>query len=55
MKFLIDNAVSATLSTLLQQAGHDALYVRAVSLQGIARKRNAPIMANRTLGEPSRM
>jgi predicted nuclease of predicted toxin-antitoxin system len=33
MKFLIDNALSPTLSTLLQQAGHDAVHVRAVSLQ----------------------
>jgi predicted nuclease of predicted toxin-antitoxin system len=33
MKFLIDNALSPTLSTLLQQAGHDALHIRTVRLQ----------------------
>lgn len=33
MKFLIDNALSPVLATLLQQAGHDALHVRAVGLQ----------------------
>jgi len=33
MKFLIDNALSSALATLLEQAGHDALHVRAIGLQ----------------------
>jgi predicted nuclease of predicted toxin-antitoxin system len=32
MKFLIDNALSPRLASLLQQGGHDALHVRAVGL-----------------------
>ena len=33
MKFLIDNALSLLLSTLLQQADHDAIHVRSLGLQ----------------------
>jgi predicted nuclease of predicted toxin-antitoxin system len=33
MKFLVDNALSPVLSTLLQQAGHDATHVRTIGLQ----------------------
>jgi predicted nuclease of predicted toxin-antitoxin system len=33
MKFLIDNALSPALATLLQQAGHDAIHVRSIGLQ----------------------
>lgn len=33
MKFLIDNALSPVLATLLQQAGHDATHVRTIGLQ----------------------
>jgi predicted nuclease of predicted toxin-antitoxin system len=33
MKFLIDNALSPALADLLQQAGHDAVYVRSIGLQ----------------------
>ena len=32
MKFLIDNALSPALAALLQQAGHDAIHVRAIGL-----------------------
>jgi predicted nuclease of predicted toxin-antitoxin system len=30
MRFLIDNALSPTLATLLERAGHNALHVRAI-------------------------
>jgi predicted nuclease of predicted toxin-antitoxin system len=33
MRFLVDNALSPALAVLLQQAGHDAIHVRAVALQ----------------------
>ena len=33
MKFLVDNALSPILATLLSQAGHDALHVRTFELQ----------------------
>ena len=33
MRFLIDNALSPLLATLLEQAGHDALHVRTLELQ----------------------
>lgn len=33
MRFLIDNALSPALAALLQQAGHDAIHVRAIGLQ----------------------
>jgi predicted nuclease of predicted toxin-antitoxin system len=32
MKFLIDNALSPALATLLEQAGHDAVHVRSLGL-----------------------
>ena len=32
MRFLIDNALSPVLATLLEQAGHNALHVRAIEL-----------------------
>ena len=33
MRFLVDNALSPALATLLEHAGHDALHVRALDLQ----------------------
>jgi len=33
MRFLVDNALSPILATLLSQAGHDALHVRTIELQ----------------------
>lgn len=33
MRFLIDNALSPVLATLLSRAGHDALHVRTIGLQ----------------------
>jgi predicted nuclease of predicted toxin-antitoxin system len=33
MNFLVDNALSPILATFLQQAGHDAVHVRAIDLQ----------------------
>jgi predicted nuclease of predicted toxin-antitoxin system len=33
MKFLVDNALSPVLATLLSRAGHDALHVRTIELQ----------------------
>ena len=33
MRFLVDNALSPHLSTLLKRAGHDALHVREIELQ----------------------
>jgi predicted nuclease of predicted toxin-antitoxin system len=33
MRFLIDNALSPVLATLLSRAGHDALHVRTIELQ----------------------
>jgi len=33
MTFLIDNALSPALAVLRQQAGHDAIHVRAMGLQ----------------------
>jgi len=32
MRFLVDNALSPVLATLLEQAGHSALHVRAIEL-----------------------
>ena len=32
MRFLVDNALSPILATLLEQAGHNALHVRAIEL-----------------------
>lgn len=32
MRFLVDNALSSLLSTLLEQAGHDVVHVRAIGL-----------------------
>ena len=32
MRFLVDNALSLILATRLEQAGHDALHVRAIEL-----------------------
>jgi predicted nuclease of predicted toxin-antitoxin system len=32
MRFLVDNALSPVLATLLTQAGHDALHVRTIGL-----------------------
>ena len=33
MRFLVDNALSPVLATLLARAGHDALHVRTIELQ----------------------
>jgi predicted nuclease of predicted toxin-antitoxin system len=33
MRFLVDNALSPAVAVLLQQAGHDAIHVRAIALQ----------------------
>ena len=33
MTFLVDNALSPVLATLLSRAGHDALHVRTIELQ----------------------
>src|SRR5688572_18743850 len=33
MRFLVDNALSPGLATLLTRAGHDALHVRTIELQ----------------------
>jgi predicted nuclease of predicted toxin-antitoxin system len=33
MRFLVDNALSPVIATLLTRAGHDALHVRTVELQ----------------------
>ena len=33
MRFLVDNALSPALATLLLRAGHDALHVRTIELQ----------------------
>jgi predicted nuclease of predicted toxin-antitoxin system len=35
MRFLVDNALSPALAVLLQQAGHDAIHVRAIALQRV--------------------
>jgi predicted nuclease of predicted toxin-antitoxin system len=36
MRFLVDNALSPVLATLLRDAGHDALHVRDLALQAAA-------------------
>jgi len=33
MRCLVDNALSPVLASLLEQAGHDALHVRAIGMQ----------------------
>lgn len=33
MRFIVDNALLPVLSTVLTQAGHDALHVRNIALQ----------------------
>ena len=33
MRFLVDNALSPVLATVLSRAGHDALHVRTIELQ----------------------
>lgn len=47
MKFLVDNALSPVLATLLQQAGHDATHVRTISLQ----RADDPVIFDRAAAE----
>jgi predicted nuclease of predicted toxin-antitoxin system len=47
MKFLVDNALSPVLATLLQQAGHDATHVRTIGLQ----RADDPVIFDRAAAE----